>query len=152
VSEAPETPELPKTPETDPIPEADRRESAAGREALAFVAAVAGWVVPGLGHLILRKWGRALVFFGSVAALALVGLYMRGNVFKPDTGDIFGTLGFLADAGSGVFYFVSHSLQKAGPDISRAAGDYGTRMFAAAGVLNLLCVLDAHEIAQGRKG
>jgi hypothetical protein len=38
-----------------------------------------------------------------------------------------------------------------GADVSRAAGDYGTRFFATAGVLNLLCVLEAHEIARGRK-
>jgi hypothetical protein len=60
-------------------------------------------------------------------------------------------LGSLGDAGSGVFYWVVRSLEKAGPDVSRAIGDYGTRFIAAAGVANYLCVADALEIALGRK-
>lgn len=116
-----------------------------------FFIAVAGWFVPGLGHLFQGRFGRALVGFLAVGAMAYVGLRMRGNVFPPHGDDIFGVLGFLADAGSGVFYLFAHSIQKVGPDVSRAAGDYGTRLIATAGVLNLLFVLDATEISRGRK-
>ncbi len=120
-------------------------------EVLAVVAAVAGWVVPGLGHLLLRRWGRALAFFLAVGALALMGLLLRGYVFPVRSQDAFDFLGFLADFGAGVFYLLSRLIETAGPDISRAAGDYGTRFIATAGVLNLLCVLDAYEIACGHK-
>ena len=119
--------------------------------ALAIVVAVAGWLVPGLGHLLLRQWGRALVYFLAVGALAVTGLALRGNIFSGSSGDAFDMLGFLADVGAGVFYFVSKFVHNGGPDVSRAAGDYGTRFFATAGVLNLLCVLDAIEIARGKK-
>jgi hypothetical protein len=118
---------------------------------LATGAAVAAWLVPGLGHLVLRKWSKALVYFISVGTLALVGLLMRGNVFTAGGDDIFGRLGFFAELGSGIFYFLSSSINAAGPDISRAAGDYGTRLFATAGVLNLLCVLEAFHIGLGRE-
>jgi hypothetical protein len=123
----------------------------AGRGALALFAAIAAWLVPGLGHLLLGRWGRALVFFCAVSGLVVSGYLLRGNVFPPHSGDPFGTLGFLADAGTGIFYYFSRFFEAAGPDVSRAAGDYGTRFVAAAGVVNLLAVLDTIEIATGRR-
>ncbi|MBI3668935.1 MAG: hypothetical protein HY237_04035 [Acidobacteria bacterium] len=129
----------------------EQHKTEGGSAALATVVAVAGWLVPGLGHLLLRKWTRALVYFLAVGTLAVTGLALRGNIFSALGGDAFDMLGFLADLGTGVFYLVSRIIENGGPDVSRAAGDYGTRLFATAGVLNLLCVLDAHEIARGRK-
>jgi hypothetical protein len=126
-------------------------ERAASRDVLAPFIAVIAWIVPGLGHLVLRRRGRALVFFLTVGGLAITGYLLRGNVFPPRTGEPFGTLGFLADAGSGIFYFLSRFLESAGPNVSRAAGDYGTRFIAAAGIVNLLSVFDAYEIALGRR-
>ena len=104
--------------------------------------AVVAWLVPGLGHLLLRRWGRALAFFLAVGGLALAGHRMR---------DSFGTLGFLADFAVGIFYFRPRVLGSAGPDLSGAAGSYGTRMIATAGIVNLLGVLDAFGIARGRR-
>jgi hypothetical protein len=121
------------------------------RDVLAPFIAIAAWIVPGLGHLVLRRWGRALIFFLSVGGLAITGYLLRGNVFPPRAGEPFGTLGFLADAGAGIFYFLSRFFETAGPDVSRAAGDYGTRFVAAAGIVNLLSVFDAYEIALGRR-
>jgi hypothetical protein len=121
------------------------------RDVLAPFIAVAAWIVPGLGHLVLRRWGRGLIFFLSVGGLAIAGYLLRGNVFPPRAGEPFGTLGFLADAGAGIFYFLSRFFEMAGPDVSRAAGDYGTRFIAAAGIVNLLSVFDAYEIALGRR-
>jgi hypothetical protein len=123
----------------------------AGRAALALFAAIAAWLVPGLGHLLLGRWGRALVFFVAAGGLVVTGYLLRGNVFPPHSGDPFGTLGFLADAGTGAFYYFSRFFEAAGSDVSRAAGDYGTRFIAAAGVVNVLAVLDAIEIATGRR-
>ena len=82
--------------------------------------------------------------------LAVIGLLLRGNVFSYAGGDTFDKLGFLADIGSGVFYFMAHAIDHAGPDVSHAAGDYGTRLIATAGVLNFLCVLEAVHIALRR--
>jgi hypothetical protein len=121
------------------------------RDVLAPFIAVAAWIVPGLGHFVLRRWGRALIFFLTVGGLAVTGYLLRGNVFSPRTGDPFGILGFFADAGSGVFYFLARFFESAGPNVSRAAGDYGTRFIAAAGIVNLLSVFDAYEIALGRR-
>jgi TM2 domain-containing membrane protein YozV len=127
------------------------KSAAKSNQPLALFAAVAGWLVPGLGHLLLGKWGKAIGYFLAVASLAVVGLRLRGDVFT-SAGDAFGTLGFLADLGSGVFYFLARTINAAGPDVSRAAGDYGTRLIATAGVLNLLCVLEAFQIGLHRDG
>lgn len=104
-----------------------------------------------MGHLLLRRWGRGLLIFCAVAGLALIGFFARGQVFPPHSDDPFGTLGFLADVCSGVFFVIAHWIEKTGPDVSRAAGDYGTRFVAAAGIVNLLAVLDACGIALGRR-
>lgn len=116
---------------------------------MAIVAAIAGWLVPGLGHLVLRQWSKAAVYFLCVGGLACAGLAMRGGVFGPGSADVFDRLGFFADLGAGVFYFLAHQIQLAGPDVAHATGDYGTRLFAAAGMLNLLTVLEAYNIGRG---
>ncbi|MGH9746394.1 MAG: DUF6677 family protein [Candidatus Acidiferrales bacterium] len=117
----------------------------------ALSIAILAWLVPGLGHFLLHRKGRAIVFFLAVGGLAIVGFVMRGNVFPPRSVDPFGTLGFLADAASGIFYVLARLVERAGPDVSRAAGDYGTRFIAAAGVVNLIAAFDAYEIATGRR-
>ncbi len=119
--------------------------------AFALVAAAAGWLVPGLGHALLQKWGKAIVYFFGVGILALIGLWMRGNVFASNAASAFDMLGFFADIGCGIFYFLAGTINPAGADVSRASGDYGTRLFATAGVLNLLCVLEVLQIGFGSK-
>jgi hypothetical protein len=121
------------------------------REAIAFLVGVAGWLVPGLGHAILKMWGRAAACFLTVALLVILGAGMRGNVFNSSGNDAFDRLGYIADLGAGTFYFVARSLETNGADVSHADGDYGTRFLAAAGVLNLLAALHAYEVARGRK-
>ena len=133
------------------VSEENTKSQPARRAALSLLVAVAAWAVPGLGHLLLRRWGRAIVFFLSVSTLALVGLALRGYIFSPQPADAFEWLGFLSNIGAGGYYIAAKYLATAPPDVSRAAGDYGTRFIAAAGVLNLLCVLDALNIASGRK-
>jgi hypothetical protein len=126
-----------------------KREVFKGTQIMGIVAAIAGWMVPGLGHLILRRWSKAAVYFLCVGGLAFAGLAMRGGVFGADAADLFDRLGFFADLGAGIFYFFSHQIQAAGPDVAHATGDYGTRMFAAAGMLNFLIVLEAYDIGRG---
>ncbi len=125
------------------------KEVVKGNQMMGIVAAFAGWLVPGLGHLVLRRWSKAAVYFLCVGGLACAGLAMRGGVFGAAAEDLFDRLGFFADLGAGVFYFLAHQIQSAGPDVAHATGDYGTRLFAAAGMLNFLTVLEAYDIGRG---
>ena len=127
------------------------KENPTGSVLMGAVAAIAGWIVPGLGHLLLRKWGKAAVYFLCVGGLACAGLVMRGGVFAAGAEDLFDRLGYFADLGTGGFYFLAHIIQTTGPDVAHATGDYGTRMFATAGMINLLTVLEAYEIGRGRR-
>lgn len=120
-------------------------------EAKAWAVAIAGWLLPGLGHALQRMWGRAVVIFLCVGLLVVVGASMRGNLFTSDGNDAFDTLGYVADLGAGSFYFLGRAVERSGADVSHAGGDYGTRFLATAGVLNLLAALHAYEAARGRK-
>jgi hypothetical protein len=119
--------------------------------AVAASFAVAGWFVPGLGHALAGRWGRGITFFLIVAAMLITGYLQRGYVFSANFKDAFGLLGFLADIGNGILYFTWKLFETAGPDTARAAGDYGTRFIATAGVLNVLTAFDAYAVAIGEK-
>ena len=149
------TPASPPLSPPGPPPLAPQHASPAHSEAkratLALVAALAAWLLPGLGHALLKMWGRALAIFFSIGLLVLLGSGMRGNIFPPNGDDAFSKLGYVADMGAGSFYFLARALEVDGPDVSRSTGDYGTRLLATAGVLNLLAALHAYEIIRGRK-
>jgi len=133
------------------MPQPDESSAVHGSFSSGVVAFVVGWLLPGMGHALLRRWTRAVVFFASVATLAAAGVWLRGSIFTGHAADPFETLGFLADLGTGALYVAAQRLHVVA-DVSRAAGDYGTRFFAAAGALNLLCAFDAYAIGAGLKG
>jgi hypothetical protein len=116
---------------------------------LALLIGIAGWLVPGAGHLLLGMWTRALGVLAMVAALAWTGIALRGRLFTFTTSDFFDLLGFLADCGTGSIFYLALKYNNGGPDVAHAAGDYGTRFFAAAGVLNVLAAVDAYRLARG---
>lgn len=113
------------------------------------------WVVPGGGHFLLKRSGRGAVLFASVAAMFLLGLMMRGAMFQPQTGDILTTViyvgGFLSNLAAGLFYFVTIWLGYNQPDIAGHVHDYGTKFLVGAGLLNVLAMVDAFDIAVGNK-
>jgi len=118
-------------------------------------AVVLGWLVPGGGHFYLKRTGRGLLLLLAVAGMFLCGLMMRGAMFHPQTGDLLTTLintgGFVGDICSGVLYLFSVWLGYNQPDMAGAVHDYGTKFLVTAGLLNVLAMVDAFEIAAGRK-
>jgi hypothetical protein len=114
-----------------------------------------GWLVPGGGHLLLGKRGRGFLLLGSISLMFLFGLAMRGAMFKPESGDFLTTLinygGFLGDVASGALYLLSTMLGYDQPDMAGAVHDYGTKFLVTAGLLNILAIVDAFDIATGRK-
>lgn len=145
--DAQSSPELQAEPATPAI----RKPNRFLFELWSLAVAAVGWIVPGAGYLVQRRWSRALIGFLAVGAFAVLGVKMRGNVFPPHGTEPFDYLGYVADLGSGFFYFIAKTVEAAGPDVSRASGDYGTRLIATAGVLNVLLILDAIQIARGEK-
>ena len=145
-----EVTQTPATQESSPV-SAARPEPMLRRELRSWICALAGWLIPGLGHALQKMWGRAFVVFTAVGLLVYTGASLKGNVFTSNGGDAFDTLGYVADMGTGCFYFFARFLEHTGADVSHAQGDYGTRFLATAGVLNILAALHAYEAARGRK-
>ena len=114
-------------------------------------ACVAAALVPGLGHALLKKWDRAIVFFSSIVLLFVLGLLLQARLFGPDFSDLFSILKFLADAGSGLLFWLPLFGGIGIGDPSAYAYDFGNVFIYAAGLLNMLLVIDAFDIAMGRK-
>ena len=118
-------------------------------------AVALGWLVPGAGHFLLGRRGRAALLGVSVLITFLFGLMMRGALFQPQTGDLLTTViycgGFLGNLASGILYLLTVWLGYAQPDVAGHVHDYGTKFLVAAGLLNVLAMVDAFEIAIGKK-
>jgi TM2 domain-containing membrane protein YozV len=122
----------------------------------AWAPAVAlGWLVPGGGHFLLRRNGRGALLAVAVTGMFLCGLMMRGAMFQPQSGDLLTVLincgGFLGDVCSGILYLLSVWLGYNQADVPGHVHDYGTKFLVTAGLLNVLAMVDAFEIAAGRK-
>jgi len=114
-------------------------------------ACLAAALVPGLGHALLRRWDRALVFFAAITLMFFIGIGLKGRVFGPDFTDLFSALKFIADAGSGLLYWIA-LLKGIGPgEPAVYTYDFGNVFIYAAGLLNMLVVVDTFDIARGRK-
>ncbi len=111
----------------------------------------AGWLIPGAGHFMLRKWIRGSLIFVSILAMYLIGMSLKGKVYEPNMADLLDMLGFLGDLGSGLLYLLTHFLDLGQSVVKTAVADYGTKFIVAAGLLNLIAAVDAHSLATGRK-
>jgi hypothetical protein len=119
--------------------------------AMSVIAPAIGWLVPGAGHLIQKRWIRGLLLMVSIVAMFLLGLAMEGHVYRPNGGDILDMLGFVGDIGAGALYIVSQVMGWGQGAIAHATADYGTKYLIVAGLLNFIAVADAHHIAIGKK-
>ncbi len=118
-------------------------------------AVALGWLIPGGGHFLLKRTGRGMLLLLSVTVMFLCGLMMRGAMFTPQTGDLLTTLintgGFIGNVCSGILYLLTVWLGYSQPDVAGHVHDYGTKFLVTAGLLNVLAMVDAFEIAAGRK-
>lgn len=120
-----------------------------------LAALILAWIVPGGGHMLLKRGGRGALILASVGLMFLLGLMMEGALFWPQTGDLLTTViycgGFIGNVLAGLPYFFTLWLGYSVPDMAGHVHDYGTKFLVAAGLLNLLGMVDAFEIATGRK-
>jgi hypothetical protein len=118
-------------------------------------AVALSWLVPGGGHFLLKRTGRGALLLAVITATFLCGLMMRGAMFQPQRGDLLTTLintgGFVGDVASGILYLLSVWLGYNQVDTAGPVHDYGTKFLVTAGLLNILAMVDAFEIAAGRK-
>ncbi len=112
---------------------------------------IAGWLVPGAGHFLLRKPIRGALLFLSVVAMFTIGIALQGKVYTPTSSDLLDILGFVGELGSGILYFLANLLNWGHPTVTTAVADYGTKFIVVAGLLNIVAAVDGHSLANGRK-
>lgn len=112
---------------------------------------VAGWLIPGAGHFLLRKPIRGALLLLSVCAMFAIGISLQGQIYNPNTGDLLDILGFVGQLGSGLLFLLAHIFEWGRPTVLTALGDYGTKFIVVAGLLNIISAIDAHSLASGRK-
>jgi hypothetical protein len=115
------------------------------------IAPLVGWIIPGGGHFLLKKWYRGLLLMISVVTMFTLGVLMEGKVYSPNTGDILDILGFIGDIGAGGLYIAARIFDWGRGAIHLATADYGTKYIIVAGLLNVIAAVDAHHIAIGKK-
>jgi hypothetical protein len=119
--------------------------------AMAVLAPAIGWLIPGAGHLIQKRWIRGIILMLCVVTMFVLGLAMNGKIYRPNTGDLLDILGFVGDLGAGGLYIAGRMADWGSAVITQATADYGTKYIVVAGLLNVMSVVDAYHIAIGKK-
>jgi hypothetical protein len=128
-----------------------RPEAETQMNAMAVIAPAIGWLIPGAGHMIQKRWIRGILLLISIVTLFVLGLMMQGRIYKANGGDILDMLGFVGDLGAGGLYIVTMARDWGQGAIAFATADYGTKFMIVAGLLNFIAVADAYHIAIGKK-
>jgi hypothetical protein len=118
---------------------------------MTLIVPIAAWLLPGLGHIIQRRYVRGVLLMASVFTMFFVGLGMQGKVYAFNTGDLLDILGFVGDIGTGLLYISARTMDWGIGNIHRAMADYGTKYIVVAGLLNIIATVDAYHIAIGKK-
>ena len=111
----------------------------------------ASWAIPGAGHLWLGRRSKGVVLLVALPVMFAIGLALRGRLFPVDWSEPLVGLAALADLGVGAVYFVASVLGYGAGDVRAVTYEYGNAFLIVAGLLNLLVVIDAYDVAVGRK-
>jgi hypothetical protein len=112
---------------------------------------LAAWLVPGAGHLLVGQRGKGLVFLLVLPIMFVLGLALEGRLFPFEPSQPLVALAAIADVGIGAPYFIAKALNHGAGRVIAVTYEYGNTFVIVAGLLNLLVVCDAWDIASGRK-
>jgi Family of unknown function (DUF6677) len=115
------------------------------------VISIAAWFVPGAGHLWQGRRQKGLVFLIAIPLMFATGLWLSGRIFPFEIAQPLVGLAALAALGNGWPFFVAKLLGAGQGIVTAASYEYGNTFVIVAGLLNMLVVLDAYDIALGRK-
>lgn len=110
-----------------------------------------GWLLPGLGHLLLGRKLRAGVFALLIVVAFSIGIVLEGELILPRPGDPLSYLAAIATLGNGTLFFLAKYLSLGQGTVTAASYEFGNTFLLTAGMMNLLLLLDIHDIAVGRK-
>jgi hypothetical protein len=135
-----------------PPPSGRRTAPAAASPAVnPYLICAAAWVVPGGGHLWLGRYQKGITLLVVLPLMFAFGLWIQGRIFPFQFADVLVGLAALADLGIGLPYFVARAADAGAGNVIAITYEYGNTFVIVAGLLNMLAVLDAFDIAMGRK-
>ena len=112
---------------------------------------LAAWAIPGIGHIWLGRRAKGVIFLITLPLMFALGLALQGRIFSFDSSDLLTTLEAGAQLGIGLLYFLAGPLGAGKGDVRATTYEYGISFLIVAGLLNLLIVIDAYDVALGRK-
>ena len=116
-----------------------------------WLAGALALAIPGAGHFFVGRIGRAILFSSLVIFCVLFGCFLDGRLDVVEDNNPLSAIATIASMGSGILYqLLRHVLDYEG-QVMAASYEYGTTFLRTAGILNLLLMLDAFDIARGRK-
>ena len=134
-----------------PIP-ADAQAAPPASAARAWLSVALAWVFPGLGHAYLGRRKSALVYAVVVTAMFVLGLSFEGRLYTIESGQPLSILATFAVYGTGLLNLAARMLSdNPGGAVLSVTYEYGCAYLLTAGLMNLLLMLDAYDIAVGRK-
>ena len=131
--------------------EASADERAARPRSVAIWALVLAWLVPGLGHFVLGRRRRAVAYAVILTFMFACAIALDGTLSRFGQGGLLSRLGTLADLGNGGLYLLARALDLGDGRVAAATHEVANAFHWSAGVMNMLLVLDVHDIAEGRK-
>jgi hypothetical protein len=112
---------------------------------------IAGWILPGAGHLWLGRRQKGVVFLAALTLMFAMGLYLEGRIFPVQLSEPLVALAGVADAGLGLPYLVARVAGLGAGRVVAEAYEYGNTFLIVAGLMNFLVIIDAFDVALGRK-
>ncbi len=116
-----------------------------------YLICAAAWAVPGAGHLWLGRAQKGLIFLIALPLMFATGLWLEGRLFPFELAQPLVALAAFANIGMGVPYFVAKVAGMGAGRVIAESFEYGNAFLIVAGLLNMLVVLDAFDVAEGRK-
>jgi hypothetical protein len=126
---------------------ADREQSAI----YTYLVCLAAWAIPGAGHLLLGRVQKGVTFLMTLTLMFVFGLWLQGRLFPIELSQPLVALAALADLGIGIPFFIARAMGAGAGRVVALTYEYGNAFLIVAGLMNMLVVLDAFDIAQGRK-
>jgi len=140
-----------KDREQQPAPTSDAIDLKPMKMPVTLAICSGGWLIPGLAHMLIGRWIRGLIFAACVLLMFAFGLAMHGKLYDLEFDEPLHVFAFIANIGTGLPYWIAESMNLGIGTMTWPSYDYGTTYLWVCGLLNYLVVLDAFDIAQGRK-
>ena len=127
------------------------RPRAAAEPGTLVLLCLAAWTVPGAGHLWMGRRQKGIVFLLALPAMFLIGLLLKGRVFPFELSDPLVALAAVANLLAGAPWMIARMMDAGAGTVTAASYEYGNCFLIVSGLLNFLVILDAYDIALGRK-